>query len=307
VTAPARTLLRAEPTLRQLELLVTRRLDGLLLGDHLGLVPGAGSEPAESRPYQPGDDVRRMDWNLTARSLEPHVRTTIAERELETWLVVDGSASLDFGTARCEKRDVALAAVACFAFLTGRAGNRVAAVIYGAGGAGNGTAPVVVPPRTGRQAIYALLHRLQDRPRVAPADDATSLGAALQRVGAAAKRRGLVVVVSDLLEGDTSWSRPLRAITVRHECVVVEVRDPRDAELPDVGLLTLVDPETGRRLEVQSARAKVRERFARAAAEQRVGIAAAVRRAGAAHLVLSTDRDWMRDVIAFVAQRRRRR
>ncbi|HEY0396825.1 MAG TPA: DUF58 domain-containing protein, partial [Acidimicrobiia bacterium] len=118
---------------------VTRKLDGLLQGDHQGLVPGGGTEPADGRVYAPGDDVRRMDWNLTARTGVPHVRTTIADRELETWLVIDGSASLDFGTAACEKRDLALAAAATFTFLTIRGGNRVAASIFGpdeAGGSG---------------------------------------------------------------------------------------------------------------------------------------------------------------------------
>jgi uncharacterized protein (DUF58 family) len=289
---------RHEGTLRQLELLVTRKLDGLLQGDHQGLVPGGGSEPGDGRPYQPGDDVRRMDWNLTARSGAPHVRTDVADRELTTWLVIDTSASLDFGTARCEKRELALAAAAAFGFLTARDGNRVGALLTGPDG------PSVVPPRSGRSHLLALLHRLEQRERAGPGT--VDLTAALRRARLAARRRGLVVVVGDLLDRGP-WERELRALSARHEVVVAEVRDPREAELPPVGLLTLVDPETGRRLEVQTANAKVRARFAAAAAEQRAARQRSVAAAGAAHLVLSTDRDWLLDVVRFVAGRRRRR
>jgi uncharacterized protein (DUF58 family) len=119
----------SEESLRRLELLVTRKLDGLLQGDHQGIIPGGGTEAGEGRVYQPGDDVRRIDWNLTARSTVTSVRDTVADRELETWLVVDGSASLDFGTADCSKRDLAQAAAAAFGFLTCRAGNRLGAVV----------------------------------------------------------------------------------------------------------------------------------------------------------------------------------
>jgi uncharacterized protein (DUF58 family) len=294
--------------LRQLELLITRKLDGLLHGDHLGLVPAGGTEPADGRPYWPGDDVRRMDWNLTARLGSPHVRTTIADRELETWLVVDNTASLDFGTANCEKRDLALAAAAAFAFLTARHGNRVAGWFFGPAGA------TVVPPRAGRDAALALLHRLDKRERAGdPAmsrqakthKPSMTLAEALRRVRLTARRRGLIVLISDLLD-DSPWPRELRALALRHEVVVVDVRDPRESDLPPVGLLTLVDPETGERLEVHTDR-KLRERFAAAAAEQAEGKARAVRGAGAAHLVLSTDRDWLMDIVRFVVARRRKR
>ncbi|MDQ1521796.1 MAG: hypothetical protein QOI55_2869, partial [Actinomycetota bacterium] len=142
--AQAKAVAATEGTLRRLELLVTRKLDGVLHGDYQGLLPGAGTEAGEGRLYQPGDDVRRIDWNLTARSNAPHVRDAVADRELETWLVVDGSASLDFGTAQCEKRDLALAVAAAFGFLTARAGNRLAALVF------DGAGTDVLPPRTGR-------------------------------------------------------------------------------------------------------------------------------------------------------------
>jgi uncharacterized protein (DUF58 family) len=291
-------VVRREDRLRQLELAVTRKLDGLLQGNHQGLVPGGGTEPADGRVYTPGDDVRRMDWNLTARTGVPHVRTTIADRELETWLVVDGSASLDFGTTTCEKRDLALAASAAFAFLTVRDGNRVAASVFGPDG-------VVVPPRSGRVAALALLQRLEQRGR-APGGDSTTLAEALRRIRLTAKRRGLVVLITDLIDA-SNWERELRALALRHEVVVVEVRDPRESNLPAVGLLMLVDPETGQRLEVQTSNAAVRARFAEAAAARQAQYARAVRGTGAAHLVLSTDRDWLFDVVRFVVARRRRR
>lgn len=293
-------VVRRESRLRQLEILVTRKLDGLLQGDHLGLVPGGGSEPADGRPYAVGDDVRRMDWNLTARSGAPHVRTTIADRELETWLVVDGSASLDFGTTGCEKRDLALAAAATFGFLTVRNGNRIAGSLFGPAGA------TVVPPRSGRDAALALLRRLERRDRAPEGAGGATLAEALRRVRLTARRRGLIVLITDLID-DSPWERELRALALRHEVVVVDVRDPRESELPPVGLVTLVDPETGRRLEVQTSDARLRARFAAAAAEQAQRRARAVRSAGAAHLVLSTDRDWLLDIVRFVATCRRAR
>ena len=289
---------RSESRLRQLELLVTRKLDGMLQGDHQGLVPGGGSEAGDGRPYEPGDDVRRMDWSLTARSGSPHVRSTVADRELEMWLVVDTSASLDFGTAQCEKRDHVLAAAAAFGFLTARDGNRIGALLCGPGGS------TVVPPRSGRGPLLGLLATLERRER-AP-EGSFSLADALRRARLTARRRSLVVVITDLMDSGP-WPRELRALSFRHDVVVAEIRDPRETELPPVGLLTLVDPETGRRLEVQTANAKVRARFAAAAAGRLAANDRAVKAAGAGHLVLSTDRDWMLDVVRFVARRRRRR
>ncbi|MFN2607836.1 MAG: DUF58 domain-containing protein [Acidimicrobiales bacterium] len=298
---------RTEQVLRQLELQVTRRLDGLLQGDYQGLLPGPGSEPGESRPYRPGDDVRRMDWNVTARTTVPHVRDAVADRELETWVVVDCSASLDFGTALCEKRDLAVAAVAAVGFLTARVGNRLGAVLVGPGGVQR------VPARTGRQALFALLHRLVTRPRVgAPdgrsgaADGAPDLATGISHLVQPPRRRGLAVVVSDFLSPG-SWERPLRALALRHQVLAVEVVDPRELELPNVGYLSLVDPETGRRLDVPTGKATVRRRYAEAAAAERAAVAAGIRRAGASHLVLRTDRDWMRDVVGFVVSNRQRR
>jgi uncharacterized protein (DUF58 family) len=292
------TVARHEDTLRQLELLVTRKLDGLLNGDHEGLMRGPGGEAGDGRMYQPGDDARRIDWSLTARSNATHVRDTIADRELETWLVIDGTASLDFGTAKCEKRDLVLASVAAFGFLTARDGNRIAAVCF------DGNETDVLPPRSGRDAVLAMLRRIERRDRAS--EGSGSLAQAIRRAWLAARRRGLIVVVSDLLDG-SDWPRELKAAAARHDVIVVQVTDPREAELPPVGLLTLVDPETGRRQEVQTNNRQLRKRFADAAAEQRTSTARAVRASGAAHMTLSTDRDWLLDVVRFTVARRRRR
>lgn len=295
----------AEPRLRQLELTVTRKLDGLLHGDHQGLVPGAGTDPGDCRPYSPGDDVRRIEWNLTARSNEVHVRDTIADRELETWFVVDGTASLDYGTANHEKRDLAVAVVAAYGFLAARAGNRAGAVIF------DGTETIVVPPRAGRDSVLALVARLQRRPRAgnvssAGTGAAISLAGALRRTRHLARRRGLVVVVSDLLDG-SDWPRELRALAGRHDVVVAHVGDPREDDLPPVGLMTLVDPETGVLHEVQTSSRRFRERYAAAAAARREALRSRTTAAGVARLEISTDRDWVADVVRFVAARRRRR
>ena len=223
--------------LRTLELTVKRKLDGVLHGDHLGLIPGPGSEPGESREYQPGDDVRRMDWAVTARTNHPHVRQMIADRELETWLVVDMSASLDFGTAVCEKRDVAVAAAAAITFLNSGGGNRLGAVIA------NGEKMTRVPARSGRQHEQTLLRTIATMPK-APVGVRGDLAVAIDALRRPERRRGMAVIISDFL-GPINWMRPLRAIAARHEVLGIEVLDPRDVELPDVGDVILQDAETG--------------------------------------------------------------
>jgi len=284
--------------LRRLELTVTRRLDGMLQGDYRGLVPGHGSELGETRRYHPGDDVRRIDWNVTARSIEPYVRETIADRELETWVCADLSASQSFGTAHCEKRDLVVAALAAVGFLTQRTGNRVGGLLVEADHS------TTVPARTGRTHLQALLHRSAVAARSAE-HGAPDLEDALRRLAAIMKRRGLAVVVSDFL-GPTTWEKPLRALSARHETLCIEIVDPRELELPNVGLVHLEDPETGQVLEVQTADAGTRQRFAEAAAAQRDEIGRAIRRGGADHLVLRTDQDWLLDLVRFVTWRRER-
>lgn len=289
---------RMEAGLRTLELDVRRRLDGLLQGNHLGLVPGPGSEPGEARPYQPGDDVRRMDWAVTARTTSPHIRETVADRELETWLVADVSASLDFGTALCEKRDLVVCATAAVAHLTGGGGNRIGALV--SNGAGSITR---VPARGGLPHARGLVRKIAETPR-AEEGVRGDLAAALEKLRRPPRRRGLAVVISDFL-GDTDWQRPLRALGGHHDLIAIEVLDPRDIDLPDVGTVVLADPETGKQREVHAS-ALLRKEFGAAAHAHRQDVAAALRRAGAAHLVLRTDSDWIADMVRFVVARKRR-
>ena len=282
--------------LRTLELTVKRKLDGVLQGNHLGLIPGPGSEPGESRMYQPGDDVRRMDWSVTARTTHPHVRQMIADRELETWLVVDMSASLDLGTAGCEKRDLAVAAAAAITYLNSGGGTRLGALIS------NGQSVIRVPARSGRQHEQALLRAIATSPR-APLGVRGDLGAAIDELRRPERRRGMAVVISDFL-GPINWMRPLRAIAARHEVLGVEVLDPRDVELPDVGDVILQDTESGVTREF-TIDAQLRDDFARAAAVHREEVARTLRRCGAPLMTLRTDRDWVADIVRFVASRRR--
>jgi len=264
----------------------------------MGLVPGHGSEQGETRLYSPGDDVRRIDWNVTARMTDPHVRETIADRELECWILADDSPSLDFGTALCEKRDLAVSAAAAMGFLTHRTGNRIGAVLAGPDGV------EIVPARGGKDHLFSVLHRLVTAAR--HPSGRTDLAGALLKLAAVARRRGVVVVVSDFLEPPETWQRRLAQLAVRHETLCIEIVDPREVELPSVGVLSLVDPRSGEVLEIQTANPKIRELYAKAAAEQRDAIARAIRSAGSDHLQLRTDRDWLLDIVAFVARRRDR-
>jgi len=306
---PALDLASAEPLLRRLELTVRNKLDGLLQGNYLGLVPGPGSEAGESRPYVAGDDVRRMDWPVTARTTSPHVRQTIADRELETWLVVDLSPSVDFGTALSEKRELVLAAITTVVHLTVRGGNRVGALVS------NGEHRFRVPALSGTAHARYLMRRIAATPRAESAGGA-DLAEMLESLRRPQLRRGLVAVVSDFLEGGATdatdatgaaarWERPLRALSDRHQLLGIEVLDPRELELPSAGLVTFADPETGRQLEVQTSDASLRKKYAAAASAQRAAIATSLRHAGAAHLQLRTDRDWLTDVVKFVIARRR--
>jgi uncharacterized protein (DUF58 family) len=279
--------------LRGVELAVLGRVEGLLQGDHRGLLPGPGGEPGDARPYVPGDDVRRIDWNVTARARRPHVRDTTADHELETTLVVDASGSMGFGTAG-EKSEVAVAAAAVFGFLTDRAGDRVGATILG-------ESVVQFPPRPGRAHIYSILAAIE---AAVPRGGRADLAAGLERVGKAKRRRGLVVVISDFLEDD-GWVRPLRALSARHDVVAVEVTDPRESALTNVGMVRMMDPETGASAWIDTGDSRVRRRFATEAAGRGEQIARELRSAGVDHIKLTTGRDWVTDIVSSVLGRRR--
>ena len=282
--------------LKSLELTVKRKLDGVLHGDHLGLIPGPGSEPGESREYQPGDDVRRMDWAVTARTTHPHVRQMIADRELETWMVVDMSASLDFGTTVCEKRDLAVAAAAAITYLNSGGGNRIGAIVA------SGATITRVPARSGRQHEQTLLRTIATTPK-APTGVRGDLATAIDALRRPERRRGMAVIISDFL-GPINWMRPLRAIAARHEVLGIAVLDPRDVELPDIGDVILQDAETGVTREF-TIDAQLRDDFAKAAAAHRAEVSRTIRSCGAPVLTLRTDRDWIADIVRFVESRRR--
>jgi len=272
--------------LRSLDLAILRRVESLVPGEHRTNQVGGGTELATIRPYQPGDDVRHIDWNVTARMREPHVRVHVGERALTCWLALDVSAGMTFGTADRRKADVAEGVALAVGHVATRRGNRLGVIGFGGGD------PRVARPRQGRVGLLALLHELRAEPEGDGAG-ATSLGAALRATAAAARQRGLVVIVSDF-RGPRDWQAPLRALRARHGVLAVEVRDPRELELTPVGDLWVVDPETGRQLHVNTGSARVRRRFARAAAQERAEVAATMREAAIDHLVLSTRGDWLR-------------
>lgn len=291
-----------ESLLKALELTIARRVEGMLAGDHRSALLGRGTELAQVRPYVPGDDVRLIDWNVTARTTEPHVRVHLAERVLVTWVVLDTTPSMAFGTAERRKADVALGATLAIGHAATIRGNRVGLVGFG------GEGVRVVPPRQGRAGLVGLLLALRDghEPSLTlPESDSglTPLAEALKTLGGVAQQRSLVVVVSDF-RGERDWRRPLLQVAGRHEVVAVEVRDPREQELEPAGTLWLVDPESGRELRVDTDDPRLRARFAEAAAEERAAVAHQLASAGVAHVALSTDRDWLRDLAIFVRRRR---
>jgi uncharacterized protein (DUF58 family) len=281
--------------LRALDITIGRRVDSLLAGDYRSTLHGDGTELAQVRPYVPGDDVRLIDWNVTARTQEPHVRVHLAERVLVTWLVLDASPSMQFGTADRRKADVAEGVAIAVGHIATRRGNRLGAITFG------DSNPRSVPPKQGRVGLLGLLATLE-----AEGEDAGtgSLGEAIDRTGALARQRALVVLVSDF-RGPLDWRRPLLALAGRHDVVAVEIRDPREQELPNMGELWLVDPETGRQLRVDTRSAKLRARFAAAAAAERDEVATTLAGLGVRHVVLSTEGEWLRPLTVFLRRRKR--
>ncbi|WP_139980202.1 DUF58 domain-containing protein [Nocardioides litoris] len=294
-----------EAAFASLELAVRRRLPGRLHGDKRGLRLGSGSEPEEVVRYRPGeDDVRRIDWNVTARSAgEPYVWRPLAEHELESWVLVDDSPSMAFGTVELEKRQVAAGVVAAIALLTQGPGNRLGtAHLTGDGLAWSAPVP-------SRAAAHRALRRPPSAARTGTGTGTgtgTDLATALRAFARRHPRPGVRVVVTDLVEPDGraerpfAWEQPLRRLAATHETLLVEVVDPRELALPDVGTVTFEDPETGRRQEVWTGDRRLRERYADLTAAHRAATAEAVRSCRAGHVVLRTDRDWVRDLARHV-------
>jgi len=292
----------AQALLRRLEWTVLRRLDGLLQGDYRTLWRGGGLDLADLREYQHGDDVRHIDWNVTARLQIPHVRQYTEDRELSAWFLLDLSGSVDFGSSDRTKLAVSEGFVASISRLLTRHGNRVGAVFYGQGEPGQASA--VLPPRVGRNQVLQLITRMRQRPpRVA--GQQTVLSELLQRAGALIKRRSLVFVVSDFIS-EPGWAEPLARLAQRNEVLAVRLYDAAELALPDVGMMTLEDAESGEQLLVDTQAPGFLERFEALAGAHETELRAALAHAGVDTLELATDDDLMAALLRFVALRRQR-
>lgn len=302
--------LAPEAALRRLELTIVRRLEGFLQGDHLGLMPGPGSETSDAREYQPGeDDVRNIDWAVTARTTVPYVRDTVADRELETWGLLDVTPSMNWGTEGVTKRDLGIAAIATIGFLSQQQGDRFGGYIM------RPDTLRRLPARSGRSALYGLLRKMLQEPFVPDhASGDYSLTRAVGQLASTQRRRGLRVVVSDFLTpGDQEldpnvepdWERSMRRLAARNQVLAVEVVDRREIEFPDVGEMLIRDPETNFERYINTGDAAARARMDAASAAQRERIRIALRRAGVGHIQLRTDRDWVQDIARFVLAYRR--
>jgi len=311
-SGPSLSLRRLAPeaALRRLELTIVRRLEGFLQGDHIGLVPGPGSELSDARVYVPGqDDVRRMDWAVTARTTVPHVRDTVADRELEVWSLLDATPSMNWGTGGVTKRDLGIAAIATIGFISQRMGDRFGGLVL------HQDRITRMPARSGRMALYGLLGTMLEDPIDQDSVTVTrTLADGIEKLVRTERRRGMRLVVSDFLTtGDTEidpsvpppWERPLRQLAVRNQVLCVEVLDPAELELPDLGEILIHDPESDLARFVNTSDPKARRAVNRASEVQRRRVDAAMRRAGVGHLVLRTDRDWVADIARFVIGYRR--
>jgi uncharacterized protein (DUF58 family) len=293
--APPRT---PEAVLRRLEWTVIRRLDGVLHGDYRTLFRGYGLDLADLREYAFGDDVRHIDWNVTARLQVPHVREFNEEREVAAWFVLDLSPSVAFGSRELQKRAVSAEFVAVLARILTRHGNRVGALCYGS------SVDTVIPARSGRRQVLHLLHRMTTRPEAKQAT-ATDLADFLRTAYRVAPRRSLMFVVSDFIS-TPGWAEPLARLAQRHDVVAVRLYDPMEMELPDLGLLVVQDAETGEQLFIDTHDRGFRRRFAAAAARREDELRNAFRVAGVDALELSTDSDLVDAILRFADLRKRR-
>ncbi|HEU5107052.1 MAG TPA: DUF58 domain-containing protein [Micromonosporaceae bacterium] len=290
----------ADRLLRRLEWQVIRRLDGQLQGGYRTVWRGAGIDFADLRAYTPDDDVRHIDWNVTARMDEPYVRQYNEDRDLTAWLVLDRSASMRFVQTRRGKDSVLNELATCLARLLGQRGNRVGAILY------DNRHQQLIPPRTGRLQTLRLAHELtrtsaDDEPRTT-----TDLAAMLRLAAGAARRRSLVFVLSDFI-GDPTWHRALAMLAHRYEVVVVRIVDPVELDLPDVGLILVEDAETGEQLLVDTGDPLLRERLAAEVGAREETLAGAMRQAGVTAHRVRTDQDLDQALIDMVRRSRRRR
>jgi uncharacterized protein (DUF58 family) len=289
---------RPEAILQRLEWTVIRRLDGLLQGDYRTLFRGFGLDLAELREYQVGDDVRYIDWNVTARMQNPYVRLYNEDREVTAWFLLDLSPSVDFGTVDTLKRDLLIDFVGMLARLFTRNGNRIAAILYG------GAVQGVIPPRNGKAQVLHLLDTLLAQPKLnrAPPTDLTVLLTAALRI---LQRRSLVFLVSDFIS-QPGWDKPLGMLSQRHEVIAIRLFDPREIELPDIGPVFMEDAETGEQIYLDTHDRGFRKRFVEAARRRETELRSAFSHAGVDVLSLSTEQDLIREIIRFATMRKRR-
>ncbi len=289
-----------EALLRRLELKVIKRLDGFLFGDYLGIFYGPSLDLAEIREYQPGDEVRRMDWNVTARSGKLHVRQYREEREITAWVVVDMSRSMTFGTRRVLKRDLALEFAGVLSSIITRHGDKIGCLGVNEAGI------KFVPPRTGRAQTLNILHQLSNLSE-APNSQQSNLVAALERVERTLRRRALVFVVSDFMSADSSWAEPLGRLSQRHDLIAVRISDPAERELPNVGGVRFRDPVSNNEVWVDTSNPKVRAAHASMVISRNERVARAFRGARVDALDLSTDAEVIAPIMKFTLKRRGRR
>jgi uncharacterized protein (DUF58 family) len=294
-----------ERILQRLDWQVVRRLDGLLQGDYRSLFRGGGLDFAALREYQFGDDVRAIDWNVTARTTMPHVREYLEDREITAWFLLDLSPSVDFGTVGPgrEKRTVLIDFVTTLARLLTRRGNRVGAILYG--GQHGEQVGQTIPAGSGRVQVLRLVEELLRQPRLDGAPF-TDLAPLLETAHRRIRRRSLVVLISDFI-GVPGWERPLELLNRRHELLAVRLVDPREVDLPNVGPVMMQDAESGDQLYVDTADAAFRRRFRAAAEARETSVAAALRRARVEAVTLSTDDDLVRAIVRMASERRIRR
>jgi uncharacterized protein (DUF58 family) len=285
-----------ERVLQRLDWTVIRRLDGMLQGDYRTVFRGHGLDLADIREYVPGDDVRYIDWNVTARMDVPYVREYLEEREITAHFLLDLSPSMDFGTAQTKKLDMLIDLVGALARVLTRHGNRVGAILYGRG------VERVIPARSGRIQVLRILHELMDRPRPKSAPF-TRLSDLLETAARTFKRRSMVFVVSDLVSAP-GWERPLRQLARKHEVLAVRIVDPREQDLPDIGAIYMTDAETGEQLFIDTSDPRFRARFVEIARRREAQQLATFQRAQVDVLTLSTESDLVTEVLRFAARRK---
>jgi len=288
-----------ERILQRLDWQVIRRLDGLLQGDYRSLFYGYGVDFADLREYQPGDDIRYIDWNVTARMNTPYVRQYMEDREITAWFLLDLSPSVDFGTLQSLKRTVLIDFVTTFARLLTRHGNRVGAIFYG------GRVERTIPARGGRLQVLRLTNDLLKQPRL-PKAPFTNLTPLLESGLHAIKQRSLIFIISDFISAP-GWERPLTLLNRRHEVLAIRLWDPREIELPDIGPIIMEDAETGEQLYVDTHDKKFRQRFQAAARQREDELNQAFKRSGVDALSLSTEEDLVRAIVRFATLRQQRR